>query len=269
MRSNYWSCSKFAEWLRGTNKPKAATSRGWRDWEKESQQTHPWRHWLAEEGLDYLQNFIYWPADRLSDMRYYINNRWVSRTHALTAHPRDIKPGTWCDVGNRFLPCMFNELVDFVEIEQAWHHVVWNDEERKKYQTPWWRSGWLRWRTWRCPQSGIAYLRWASELRTDDGSEYTHQAVAAQEVLTLYHWWKDIYPHRPDVHDVSGWSAICERRREKNDGHLGLGLEDETPAERDETRRALDLSTELEEQYDQEDEEMMIRLIRVRKALWT
>jgi hypothetical protein len=38
-------------------------------------------------------------------------------------------------VGNRFLPCLFNELVDFVEIEQAWHHCVWSDEAKKTILT--------------------------------------------------------------------------------------------------------------------------------------
>jgi hypothetical protein len=172
-------------------------------------------------------------------------------------------------VGNRFLPCLFNELVDFVEVEQAWHHVLWNDEARKKYKTPWWRSGWLRWRSWRCPEAGIAHLAWAGSLRTDDDSEYTYQAKAAQEILTLYHWWKDIYPYRADPHDASGWSALCERRREANDGKLSLGWDDKTPAEKIETKTALDISNRLEEEYAQEDEEMMIRLIRVRQSLWT
>jgi len=155
MRANYWSCSRFADWLRGTPKLSAGTGKEWRQWRRAAKDAHPIRFWIVEEGLDYAQNFINWPADRFHDIRYYINNRWVSHTHRLTAHPRDIKPGSWCDVGNRFLPCLFNELVDFVEIEQSWHHVLWSDEERKKYEVPWWRRGFLRWRTWRCPEAGL------------------------------------------------------------------------------------------------------------------
>jgi hypothetical protein len=77
---------------------------------------HNFRYWLAEEGLDYLQKFVMFIPDNLYAIKYYINNRWVTRSHSLTAHPRDIKPGTWHDVGNRFLPCLFNELQDFVEV---------------------------------------------------------------------------------------------------------------------------------------------------------
>ena len=265
MRSNYWSCSKFADWLRGTAKPSAETSKGWRTWKKAAKETHPIRYWIVEEGLDYLQNFVYWPADKLHSIRYYINNRWISRTHSLTAHPDDIKPGQWCDVGNRFLLCMFNELVDFVEIEQAWHHCMWSDEARKKYNVPWWRKGWLKLRKWRSPEAGMDYLVWASSL--NDGGEPTYQAVAAKEIIDLYVWWKHIRPQRVDPHDASGWSEVCEKRRQKYQDDVMW--EDEDANEQKETRKALDMAHELEAQYEQEDEDMMIRLIKIRNSLWT
>ena len=274
-RSNYWSCSRFADWLRGTPKLTAGTSKEWRLWREAAKDTHPVRYWIVEEGLDYLQKFVNWPMDRFHDVRYYINNRWVSHSHRLTAHPRDIKPGSWCDVGNRFLPCLFNELVDFVEIEQAWHHVLWSEEERKKYQVPWWRKSFLRWRTWRCPEAGLEYLRWASTLTNEEFldeeekhlAEPTYQAKAAKEIIELYTWWTEVYPNRPDVHDASGWTAYCENRRK--DGVDFLDMEDRTPEEAKQCREALDKTQELELQYAKEDEEMMIRLIKVRESLWT
>jgi hypothetical protein len=274
MRANYWSCSKFADWLRGTPKPSAETSKGWRVWKKAAKETHPIRYWIVEEGLDYLQNFVNWPGDRLSDIRYYINNRWITRTHCLTAHPRDIKPGQWQDVGNRFLPCLFNELVDFVEVETAWHHVLWDEKARKKYGTPWARS-FLRFRTWRCPEAGMSHLVWASELKNDewcppghpDHGKPTPQALAAKEIIDLYVWWTAIRPQRPDPHDASGWSDLCDRRRQTSED--SIMWEDATQEEQDETKKALDKCQELELQYEQEDEEMMIRLIKVRQSLWT
>jgi len=277
MRANYWSCSRFADWLRGTPKLSAGTGKEWRLWREAAKGTHPVRYWIVEEGLDYAQNFVNWPADRFHDIRYYINNRWVSHSHRLTAHPRDIKPGSWCDVGNRFLPCLFNELVDFVEIEQAWHHCLWSDEERKKYEVPWWRRGFLRWRTWRCPEAGLEYLHWAANLKMDDSmglapgddgwGEPTHQAKAAREIIEIYTWWTEVYPKRPDVHDASGWTAYCDMRRTK--GYDLFDMEDKTESEAKQCREALDKSRALELQYEQEDEAMMIRLIKIRQSLWT
>jgi len=272
-KSSYWSCSNFADWLRGESKPEAGTGKEWAEWKKASKEKHPFRYWLAEEGLDHIQDFVTWPERKLNDVRYYINNRWVSRTHALTAHPRDIPRGEWRDVGNRFLPCLFNELVDFVEVEQAWHHVMWDEEARKKYETPWWRKGWLRWRSWRCPEAGIDYLKWAMTLTNkefiEEGEqeEPTYQAKAAKEILELYTWWKEVYPKRPDPHDASGWTAYCEMRR-KRGAHF-LDLEDKTPEEAEQCRVALDKTQEIEKAYNDEDEAMMIRLIKIRESLWT
>lgn len=277
MRANYWSCSKFADWLRGTAKIKAGTGKEWRLWEEEAKTSHPVRYWIVEEGLDKLQNFINWPLDKLNDVRYYVNNRWITRSHALTAHPRDIKPGSWCDVGNRFLPCLFNELVDFVEVETAWHHVLWDEKARERFKTPWWRKGWLRLRVWRCPDAGIEHLIWASGLKLDEhmgvdkGSEgygeFTRQALAAQEILALYRWWKEVYPKRPDPMDASGWTAYCNMRRNK--GNKFFDMEDKTPEEAEMCKTALDKSQEIEAAYDKEDEKMMIRLIKIRGSLWT
>ena len=189
-RSHYWSCSRFADWLRGTVKISSGTESEWRLWKTAAKETHPIRYWLAEEGLDRVHDFVNWPADRLHDIRYYINNRWITRTHALTAHPRDIPRGEWRDVGNRFLPCLFNELVDFVEVETAWHHVLWDESAREQYGVPWARR-FLRFRTWRSAAAGIAHLEWASTLTNEEWleedkkhlAEPTHQALAAQEIL--------------------------------------------------------------------------------------
>jgi hypothetical protein len=275
--TDYWSCSKFADWLRGTNKLKMGTSEEWNDWEEKAKSAHPIRWWIAEEGLSYLQDFVTWPVRKVYDIKYYINNRWISRTHSLTAHVRDIRPGAWCDVGNRFLPCLFNELVDFVEIELAWWHLAWSPEERPKYNMPWHAVGWWRIRTWRCPQAGLDNLEWQRNLRwkedevgTDskDLGQLTHQAIKAQEILDLYTWWTVTYRNRPDPYEASGWTAYCEASREANGGKLSW-RSDKSPELRKMSDKAHKLLRKIEAEYEKEDEQMMIRLIKVRHGLWT
>jgi len=275
--SKYWSCSPFADWVRGTPKGGAKTSEGWDEWTTEAQRYNPIRYWIAEEGLSYLQDFVTWPIRKIYDVKYYINNRWVSRTHSLTAHPKDIRPGQWCDVGNRFLPCLFNELVDFVEIETAWSHIAWGDKEaRAKYNPPFWASGWFRWRTWRCPQAGLDHLDWAMTLTNSDwcGPEHpdynkpTRQAINAKEIKELYLWWKEVYPNRPDPHDASGWTAYCELSRLSNGGKLNWGA-DKTPELKKASKLAHKELQKIEAAYEKEDEQMMIRLIKIRNSLWT
>ena len=278
MRNHYWTCSKFADWLRGTAKLKAGTSEEWDEWTTAAQMKHNFRYWLAEEGLDIVQKIVYWPTDKLYDIKYYVNNRWVSRTHSLTAHARDIKPGQWQDVGNRFLPCLFNELVDFVEIESAWSHIAWGDKEaRAKYNPPFWASGWFRWRVWRCPQAGLDHLDWAMTLVMDDNwgvdknspnyGKPTGQAERAKEIKELYTWWTTIYPNRPDPMDVSGWTEYCEKTRELNGDRL-FGSKS-TPELKKMSTKAHKLLRKIEAAYEKEDTEMMIRLIKARDSLWT
>jgi hypothetical protein len=277
--SNYWSCSKFADWIRGTAKLSAGTSEEWDEWTTHAKMKHSFRYWLAEEALDAIQDFVTWPVRKIYDAKYYINNRWVTRTHALTAHRNDIRPGHWCDVGNRFLPCLFNELVDFVEIEQAWSHIAWgNKADRAKYNPPFWATGWFRWRTWRSPEAGADHLKWAMSLVAGENWGYkegekgfgepTHQALAAKEIYDLYTWWKEVYPNRPDPYDASGWTEYCEASRIANGGKLSLGG-DKSPELKKKSDQAHKLLRKIEAAYLKEDEQMMIRLIKIRDSLWT
>jgi len=276
MRSDYWTIGPFADWLRGTPKLKCGTSEEWDAWTDKAKAAYPIRWWIAEEGLDYLQKFVYYIPDRLNDIRYYINNRWISHSHALTAHPRDIQPGAWSDVGSRLLPCMFNELVDFVEIEQAWHHCIWSDEAKTKFEVPWWRKGWLRLRTWRSAEAGMEYLRWAETLSNAEfldedkkhEAEPTYQAKAAKEIIELYTWWTVTYRNRPDPHDASGWTEYCEASRIANGGKLSWSG-DKSPELKAMSDTAHEKLREIEAAYETEDEEMMIRLIKIRQSLWT
>lgn len=276
MRNHYWTCSKFADWLRGTPNPGALTSSDWKKWHKQAQAAHPVRYWLADDGLDYLQKFVFYIPDKLYDIKYYINNRWVSRCHQLTAHPKDIKPGQWTDVGNRFLPCLFNELVDFVEVELAWWHIAWSDKDLKnKYEAPFWATGWFRWRSWRNVQAGLDNLEWQRNLRWKEDEvsnpssigELTPQAVNAQEMLDLYRWWTEERPQRVEPMEASGWSAYCESKRKA--GGSVLDILDDDDGNPIDTTPMHDKIRELEDKYDKEDEDMMIRLIKIRSALWT
>ena len=276
-RSNYWSCSKFANWLRGSHKPYALDGKGWKEWEVESKNNHPWRYWLAEEGLDLAQNVVWGIPDRIYQFKCYFKNRYITKSHSLTADKKDIKPGEWCDVGHRFLPCLFNELKDFVEIELAWQHILWNEEASKKFKAPWYAKGWFRSGMWRSQEAGLSYLVWATQLRWDKDEigeeservgELTPQAISSQEILDLYTWWTKVRPARKDPYQESGWSAHSDAMDLKY-GSLLESLNSQTEEEDQESDRTRKILENMEAVYEQEDEEMMIRLIRIRNNLWT
>lgn len=272
MRLTYWSCSKFADWIRGSIKGSSKTSKDWNTWHSNSKARHPIRYWVAEEGLDRLQDLVSWPITKLYDVKYYINNRWVTRTHLLNSK---LKKGQWHEFETRLLHSMFDSLVDYIEIEEAWSNISWDEKAREKYKAPWYSFGWFRWRTWRCAEAGLDKLQWASKLTDEDWLEEdskhlakpTGQAIAAKELIELYNWWKSSRPNRPDVYDASGWTELCKRQRAE--GRNLLDLEDSKEEDRLENIAALDLIRQLEEQYEKEDEDMMVRLIRVRRNMWT
>jgi hypothetical protein len=240
-RFNYWSCSKLADKIRGTNKPEIGlTSEGWEEWNNIAKSKHPFRYYIAEELLNDIQDFFCFPKDVCKVIRNYINNRYVHKTHYLKT---GLKPGEYYEFDFRMLHGLFNELVDFVEIEKAHMCSITNNDESKKYK---FKKG-------RCIEAGLDYLDWESKLTHKD--ELTQQAESAIKTLKLYNWWKNRI-NRPDPMDESGWSDYCDNKEYRS-------------KITDEGREKLNKLQELEEKYDQEDEDMMIELIKIRRSLWT
>jgi hypothetical protein len=161
-------------------------------------------------------------------------NRFVAKTHYLST---GLKKGQWCDLDTRLLYGMFEEFINFVDTELAMMRATWDDE----YATDLGPKGliWLV-RRWKSADLGLSYLTNAC-IELEDG-EFTSRALVAQEMLTLYKWWKVTRPLRVDpFEDVD----LCDN---------------------------LDTShkiQDLEDHYYEEDTEMLIRLIKIRKSLWT
>jgi hypothetical protein len=268
---NYWTCSRFADWLRGTDKPYALDSKGWKEWTNTAKSKHPIRYWIADDGLRYLQDAIFWIPDQLYHAKYYIVNRWIDQSHALVAHPKHIKPGQYRDMDYRILHCLFDELVNFVEIEKAYSNYRWSEEKQKGMR--WWQVGRWRTRTWRSAEAGLQYLEWESKLTNvewlpeeeKNNAELTSQAIAAAEIIALYKWWTEVYPNRPEPMDESGWSAYCDDKRDR-----GIEfLEDDPDEGKYDTKCMHDKMRKIEDKYEKEDTKMLVRLIKVRANLWT
>ncbi len=277
MKSNYWSCSKFADWLRGMPKLEAGTTEEWKTWRKAAKQKK-FRYWLAEEGLHHLQSLIYWPFIRIKGLSCYIQNRWVNQSHALIS---TLKRGHGYDFNTRLLHAVFDELINFVEIELAWAHVVFSKEGRQKYKTPWYCT-FCRIGAWRSPEAGLAYLQWASELKIDEEwvakndpkyGQPTQQALAAQEIFALYQWWKEDRPNRSDPSEASGWNRYyeenCNEAYDQDDEQLLAIFASNNEKNKRLRDNILDKYHQLEQAQEEEDTVMLIRLIKIRQSLWT
>ena len=242
----------------GIEKPYALEWGGWKRWKKETRAAHPVGYFLTETVPDFLSHVYDKLTSPYYDTRYYIRNRFFRKCHVL---PTGFKPGQYHDLDSRILHGLMQSLVDFVEVEKAWMHS-WVAKKKYKF-----KNG-------RCAQAGLDYLKWEMELTNkewaskDDPSygAFTEQAKNAREVYEIYNWWKNTYPNRKDPMDASGWSAYCDRLDREGRNILD---HKETPADRKESKRALKLLRKIEQQYEREDEQMLIRLIKIRKSLWT
>jgi len=257
-RPTYWTCGKFAAWIRSktdvTKKPRSATTEGWNNWHKENKDKIG--YWIAEEGLDILQDIWMFLPDVYNRIRIYIRNRYIDKTHYLNTK---LKKGEYHDFQERLLHGMFEALVDFVEDEKA-ALKRWSDDEKFKLPNA---------------EKGIEYLEWEMTLTDEDPDDPTRlsksrQAEKACETLTLYRWWKEVRPHRKEPEEIVGLWAFYDKHR-KDDGEnifnlLGKNLSPELEEER---KRLFDESIKVETEQYNEDTEMMIRLVKLRDALWT
>lgn len=235
-RRRYWSGSKFSIWLMTTfcqaiDPSKSRTSKDWKKYGQQAQAANPFVYWLANDFLDYAQDIAYFPSDVMYAINCYYSNRFKHKIWCLNTK---LPKGEYHEIETRIIHGLFETLVDFIEIEKA-SMMTWTDEGKAKY----------KFSRGRCAQAGIDYLTWEMALVWDDqfadGSvvvgQPTHQAISAREQFDLYNWWKTIRPARVDPYE----------------------REDITHAER----------RKIEDEYDREDEEMMIRLIKLRRSLWT
>lgn len=244
-RINYWSCSKFADWVRGEKKPAALEWDEWEDWRRETSARRPVRFFVAEKVLDRLQDIVNLPWDIAHSVSAWHNNRFVAKTHYLKT---GLEPGRYHELDERILHGLFNEFREFVESELAGMQSYGEDD--KKYV---FRRG-------RCPEAGVDHLLWASSLKYDEPfmskkdplwGKPTPQAKSAVKMLELYKWWTEERPVRPDPMEASGWSACWEGDDEKAKQAASKRLH------------------KMEEEQEREDERMLVRLIKIRRHLWT
>ena len=178
-RNKYWSCTKLADIIRGEKKPFALSFDDWDLWKEKQRKERPWRYWMSDTVLRKLQNLIYYPSDLwYGRIRCYIKNRYLTQTHNLKT---GLKKGEWYDLDTRILHGLFNELVEFVEVELS-HLSKWDRNKKYKF-----KNG-------RCIEAAYDYFEWANNLPED----YGPQKEDSIKIKELYEWWTKQRPYRDD-----------------------------------------------------------------------
>ena len=199
-RTHHWTCSRFADWIRGEKKPFALEFDQWGEWESKQKQERPLRYWLSDTVLKRLQDIVYFPLDVTRSIRRYIRNRWITKTHLLKT---GLIRGQWYDFDTRIIHGLFNELVNFVEIELA-HLSKFNEDKNFKF-----RRG-------RSIEAAYYYFEWAESLKDFDGKK-SQQAKDARKIRELYEWWTKIRPNRINPHESNDCNTTLKKAKKAFD----------------------------------------------------
>lgn len=248
---------KFRDWF-AYNPPSAASIDDWEEFDKNFREKAPIRHFLYKT----LPQTCVWPMQH----RYERLTSWV-RYRIVRYHILDTGlDAGYYDKDTLMLNVNFNLLKDFVEIEKAWMQHICTGTEYKMHpileRIPFYKRA-----TFRSRELGLQYLAW--EITLDDPSldkyeSCPEQAKTAREILELYKWWVDVRPSRVELE---------YDEPEDDDAPMLRMFSEKWKAEHSEEVKAFrewsDAHSAQEEAWEREDTEMLIRLISIRKALWT
>jgi hypothetical protein len=232
----------------------------WYNFDKEFRENAPIRHFIMRGPVRKAWTRI---SFTLKDMFYFIYYRTIFKRHVIKLN---IPPGYY-DTYDLILEANFHLLVKYVEVECALAHS-WDYEREKQI----W--GWKRFLPWflrkttnlnpkYATEFGIAHLEWEVSL----GDTSPLQAKTASEVLKLYDWWVNVRPKREfpetpreqiEAEEESDYFlyTMTEEWKEKN------------PEQHKVLEQHYDDIRKLEEEWEKEDKEMLIRLMEIRYNLW-
>jgi hypothetical protein len=245
-------------WLR-YNPPGALSTKGWRLFNEEFKARAPIRYWLDN---NFIMMFVYPVKWKYESVLNWIRYRTYDRRHVIKT---GLNPGYY-GISELVLHANFNTLKIFVEVEQAWHSYLYEQSNGATWierHLPFYFTFF----EFKRPDLGVKHLEWASTL--DDSNlpsdeQSPVQAVSAREILTLYKWWTEVRPLRTAI-DCGDYSS------QGLDGVLGCFDDDfNKNAEDYKSHIALvKLEHAQRDEWEKEDEAMLVRLIRIRNHLWT
>lgn len=235
------------------NPPYALSGDGWNLFNKEFKETAPIRYWFHR---DFRRKFVLpikWKFDAISD---WIRYRTYDKYHVINTG----LPHGYADKDTLMLHVNFNLLKDYVEVEIAMREW-WSSDEVKSWAVKH-LPFYIRFMDFRRPDCGLKHLEWASKL--DDPSLPVHerspqQAEYAREISKLYKWWVEDRPARKEIEIRSLRDITSDDLFSDVTGH----------PEYSDYLIEIDQLHKQEESWHNEDEEMLIRLIKIRRGLWS
>lgn len=182
----------------------------------------------------------------IKDVWHWILVRTVERHHVLKL--RNATPG-YRDTDVKMLAFNFELLVNYVEVELPAFNVA-----NKK----------------RDPNAGIKYLNEVIDDETVGSGFYSlHDKELAAKTLDLYMWWTEYRNARINPYDHELIWRDVEHGRETDIFQLIASMSSTMTPNQIAYQKASNWAHELDNFYENEDQERLEELIKIRKTLWT
>lgn len=217
--------------------PYALTHNEWNEYCNILKKYYPIYYLITEVIYGFLQCNIIWPFSRFCDIiQNFIRYRITKKYHIIKT---GLKPNYYTN-DERILNGLFNILKDFVELSRSRMCKLTDGEiVINAYDTN--------------RDLGLKFLDWLINMNDE------HQSGTAKEMKELYLWWVDVRPNRKDPWDDEILNSLPELS--------WLEIEEQTDPNADIRRERRNIAYETERKYEKEDEEMLIRLIKIRQGL--
>jgi len=247
---------KFRKWM-NFNPPSSAGMDGWNEFEDEFRKKAPVRYVIKYFIVLKIGSFF----SSLSHIAWAIRYRTVRKYHLVNTK---LNPG-YHEIDTRMLHANFELLVDYVEIECA--NMAQIIDKHKLIAERGWKhsclSQMIKVKEFRSRKLGMKHLEWETTLADTSltvNSCSPEQAARAVQIIILYTWWKDVYPYREEIQspDSSINLNILSKKWKNANPEMSKKVDQWT---RDTWRQ--------EQDWDEEEEEMLIALMKIRKGLWT
>ncbi len=253
--------------------PKSGTAEEWSAWHKKEKE---------KPVCDFCTNTVpRWfgiKKRQLNDVKYWFLYR-LHPHHKYHLIDTGLKPN-YHEIDTRMLHGMFNLLKNFCEDEMPWHDWCWQ-EAGKEIDAENDGNSYKRRKFVKGKEAALESFKWQKALvhREEEiwNEEHKHligtptpQAKAAEEIEKLYLWWVETRPARVDPYEAFPDPFLEKHLENRKNGGSVMDMfirgTDEEEALKKDRYEQMDA---LEKKYEEEDDEMLIRLIKIRKALWT
>lgn len=217
----------------------------WDEWEENKSKNNPKAYFLLHTLVDRLETKRYNFCRPFRTLSNYIAKRFIYKVHILkTGLPID-----WHGLDDRILYSAFNALVDYVEIiEDTVAH--YNVGSFNNYKVHWWYK--------------LPLIVRFKPLRSQKiGLNLTLMSVMENfsphnEIWNLYVWWSFIRPARINAEVLSGLKEFRDSTTAEQVW---------TPENMAKQIELIDKMHDIDMLYIKEDEEMLIRLIKISRSI--